>query len=105
MRDLFSSMDSSRVGFYKSVLEEEGIPCFIRNEMTSQVVNMLAMVLQPTLCVLNDDDYDEAIALLRPHHRPPVTASVEWICTSCQETNPGEFELCWNCQQLQPEEK
>jgi hypothetical protein len=97
MRDLYTSMDSARLGFYRSVLEEAGIAAFIRNENLAQVTNMLAMVLQPTLCVVNDNDYEEALALLKPYHFQAATNNTEdWLC-ACNESNPATFDLCWNC--------
>ncbi|MBI5864783.1 MAG: hypothetical protein HZB38_09790 [Planctomycetes bacterium] len=26
----------------------------------------------------------------------------EWLCPTCGETNPGHFELCWNCESPMP---
>ena len=68
MRDLLTSLDWTRLGFYKSVLDEAGIASFIRNEHTAQLINVLIAPCQPSLCVVNDDDYDTAMALLQPHH-------------------------------------
>ena len=25
-----------------------------------------------------------------------------WICVSCGEENPGEFDICWKCQKVRP---
>jgi hypothetical protein len=25
-----------------------------------------------------------------------------WTCSSCGETNPGEFEICWKCKKERP---
>lgn len=104
MRELYTSIDSSRIGFYKSVLDEAGIPCFIQNETTSQLVNMLAMVFQPTLCIINDEQYEQALALLRPlHDQAPPLSEEEWTCPACKESNPATFDLCWKCQAARPE--
>ncbi|MCB1275999.1 DUF2007 domain-containing protein [Prosthecobacter sp.] len=103
MRDLITSMDSTRLGFFKSILDEAGIPCFIRNETTAQLTNIFIGPLQPTLCLLNDSDYDEASALLREHQSPQFTSSEEWLCPACKESNPASFELCWKCQAPKPE--
>jgi hypothetical protein len=103
MRDLLTSLDSTRLGFYKSILDEAGISCFIRNETTAQLANIFIMPLQPTLCLVNDDDYAQASALLRPHISPQACSSEEWVCPGCKESNPASFELCWNCQAAKPE--
>jgi len=99
MKELYTSMDSSRIGFYKSVLDEAGIVCFIQNDAGAQTLNVISPIFQPTLCIVDDSRYDEAIELLKPHHYPeagPETA--EWTCEKCGESNPGEFEVCWNCE-------
>ncbi len=98
MRDLLTSLDSTRLGFYKSILDEAGIGCFIRNETTAQLVNIFIMPLQRTLCLLNDGDFDQASALLRVHLSPEPCGSEEWRCDSCKESNPASFEVCWQCQ-------
>lgn len=103
MRDLITSIDSTRLGFFKSILDEAEIPCFIRNETTAQLVNIFAMPLQPTLCLLNDADYEQASALLRPHHSPEVSTAEDWLCPACKESNPAAFEVCWKCQAAKPE--
>lgn len=103
MRELYTSMDSTRIGFYKSILDEAGIACFIQNETTSQVVNMIAMVFQPTLCILDDERYDEAVTLLKPHQSTTFDTGAEWICPACKESNPASFDICWNCQAEKPE--
>ena len=103
MRDLLTSLDSTRLGFYKSILEGAGIPCFIRNETTAQLTNIFIMPLQPTLCLVNDADYEQAGALLRPYSSGTPSSSEEWLCSSCKESNPASFELCWNCQAAKPQ--
>ncbi|MDB6006415.1 MAG: hypothetical protein JWR15_3402 [Prosthecobacter sp.] len=103
MRDLITSIDSTRLGFFKSILDEAGIACFIRNETTAQLVNIFAMPFQPTLCLLNDADYEQASALLRPHQSSAGSSSEEWLCPSCKESNPVSFEVCWKCQAVKPE--
>ena len=29
--------------------------------------------------------------------QPPPNNNAPWICSQCQEQNPGEFGSCWNC--------
>jgi len=103
MRDLVTIIDSTRLGFFKSILDEAEIPCFIRNETTAQLTNIFIGPLQPTLCLLNDADYDQASALLRPHQSVEAVPSEEWICPACKESNPASFEVCWKCQAVKNE--
>ena len=103
MRDLITSIDSTRLGFFKSILDEAEIACFIRNETTAQLTNIFIGPLQPTLCLVNDHDYEQASALLRPHQTEGTCAAEEWLCPPCKESNPASFELCWKCQTAQHE--
>lgn len=103
MRELLTSLDWTRLGFYKSVLDEAGIASFIRNEHTAQLINVLIAPCQPSLCVVNDDDYDAAMALLRPHHDRTAASAEEWACAGCGEANPPAFEVCWKCQKTRPQ--
>ena len=103
MRDLITSLDSTRLGFFKSILDEEDIPCFIRNETTAQLTNIFIGPLQPTLCLLNDADFDRASALLLPHQSSAAGSAEEWLCPACKESNPASFEVCWKCQAVKKE--
>lgn len=98
MRDLITSIDSTRLGFFRSILEEAGIACFIRNETTAQLTNIFSGPLQPTLCLVEDADFERASALLVPHQSEEVCTAEEWLCPACKESNPASFELCWKCQ-------
>lgn len=103
MRDLITSIDSTRLGFFKSILEEAEIACFIRNETTSQLTNIFIGPLQPTLVLVNDADYEKASGLLLPHQSPEAFSLEEWLCPDCKESNPASFEVCWKCQAAKPE--
>ena len=99
MREIFVNQDHARVGYYKSLLDEAGIPCFIRNKHTNHsMTSMPSPVFFPALCVVDDADYDEAMQLLGEIHHPadPPDPS-DWICPGCNEVIPGSFDSCWQC--------
>jgi len=98
MREIFTDQDFTRVGHFQSVLEAAGIKTFIRNEYThNSLSEMPSGVFFPSLCVVHDEDYEEALALLRPLYDTPATQAPDWKCPSCGEMVPGNFETCWNC--------
>jgi hypothetical protein len=61
MKYLFSSPDTLRVGFIRSLLEAADIRCETRNEAVSQV--MVGLQFAPELWV-QDQDYKEAALLV-----------------------------------------
>ena len=97
MVELLSTKIPGRIAFYKNILENAGIPTFVRNEHLSGVEGMIP-IFQPGLCVVNDADEDRARQLIEqaklsedPGDGPEIS------CSSCSEKNPSNFALCWNC--------
>ncbi len=101
MREVFAHMSSAEVSVRRAMLEEEGIPTFVRNEALSSLTNAFAAPFQPALCVIRDEDYDRALSILHTLNTPQSHA--DWSCPNCHEEVPGEFEVCWNCQTARPE--
>jgi hypothetical protein len=101
MREVFSSPDFTEVGYYKSMLDEAGISSFIRNENANSI-GLVGAMFFPSLCIIDDAAYDEAIALLKSRRFKGGVEVADWTCPSCSEKNPGNFELCWNCNAPRP---
>jgi hypothetical protein len=102
VRAVYTSQDTSLVGYYKSILDDAGIASFIRNE-NSNNPEMAGANFFPSLCIIEDSDFDEAIRILKARQSEEVIRTEEWTCPSCKEINPPNFELCWNCNSLRPE--
>lgn len=103
MKEVFTHPDPTVVGWKKSILEEAGIDCFIRNENTSATLGAGALglvqspIFDPALCIVDDSRYDEAVALLKGVGNAPPVIRADWPCPKCGESVPGNFETCWNC--------
>jgi hypothetical protein len=88
---------------YQAVLEAAGIFCFIRNETTQQALCGLAAAFFPlpeffpTLCILSDDGYPEAMAILRELYSCGPSLEGDRQCAHCGEMVPVTFGICWNC--------
>ena len=72
MKEVFRNADSAWVGLYQSILEDAGIPTFVYNLCSLQMpVAGLAVaffplpIFFPTLCVLVDEDYENAMEILK----------------------------------------
>jgi len=112
MKEVFRASSPARVGLCQTVLEAADIPCFVRNETMQQAIpGGLAVAFLPlpdfwpTLCVIHDDDYPEAMELLRSARSEAPPVSGEWKCVACGEPIPGNFTSCWNCETARPEER
>jgi len=105
MREIFRNSDSAWVGLYQSILEDAGIPTFVYNLGTLQmpaaglaVAFFPLPIFFPTLCVLSDDDYADAMNLLQSFRDAPSPVDVDWKCPRCGQPVPESFTACWNCQ-------
>ena len=112
MKEVFRSSDAGRVGLYQSILADAGIGTFVRNGSTQQsvVADPITAILPlpdfwPTLCVVDDADYAEAMTILRSVNEPAATERADWQCAGCGETVPGNFDTCWSCQRAQDEKQ
>lgn len=100
MKELFREQDITRVHYYRAVLEEHGIATMIRNEyLTGAGLTEIPIPeFFPALCVMDDEDYEEAVAIIRDHlTAEQENADTEIACANCGETNPGNFATCWSC--------
>ncbi len=97
MREVFVNQDHARVGFYKSVLDEAGIPNFVRNEIANNITEIPSPLFFPALCVVHDEDYDEAMRILGEIYYARPSQAADWSCSNCREQVPGTFDSCWQC--------
>lgn len=101
MREVFVNQDHTRVGFYKSVLDEAGIPNFIRNQYSNNsLTEMPSALFFPALCVVQDEDYDQAMQILGEIYYALPSQAPDWRCRKCSEAVPGTFDSCWHCGDL-----
>jgi len=109
MKEVFCHPDPAVVGLKKSILEEAGIDCFIRNENTSATFGAGALglvqspIFDPNLCIVDDSRYAEAMAILKTVGQPLPADRADWRCPKCGETVPGNFATCWNCSSARSE--
>jgi hypothetical protein len=99
MKEVFRDQDITRVSYYQTVLEAEGISCFVKNQDTTMVTAaMPATEFYPVLCVTNDDESEAAKETLRTHFQQDAVLSQREVqCPHCKEFNPANFDLCWSC--------
>jgi hypothetical protein len=105
VKEVFRNADHAQVSILGAILENEGILCFTQNSATQQslIKGMLPAFFPlpdfwPALCVVNDDDYPEAMKVLTELRKSDPSPAPEWKCASCGETVPDNFASCWKCQ-------
>ncbi len=89
MREVFADTDVTIVEFYKGLLDDAGIACFVRNPA------MAAADVPPTLCVMNEADRPRALEVLKANTKLPAPRPM-WTCR-CGGVNPGTFATCGMC--------
>jgi hypothetical protein len=97
MKPIFSDEDPARTGYVQSILENAGIPTFFRNRYTHNTMGMFRGQVPPVLCVVDDNDFEKATTLIAEFLSEAPTESLDWTCTECDESVPGNFDICWKC--------
>ncbi|MEM0895692.1 MAG: DUF2007 domain-containing protein [Verrucomicrobiota bacterium] len=99
MKEVYSHYDFARVGYYKSILEEAGIQCFVRNQNADMGIMGGALTdTIPALCVMDPDQYRIARQILSSHEFPSEeeVRIPSWNC-ECGEEVPEGYDSCWKC--------
>ncbi len=85
----------------KNILENAGIEVILKNEYAAGGVGDLSPHdTWLELWVLNDADYDRAVAVIEAAQSR--NCEDDWECNECHEINDPSFEVCWWCQNPRP---
>jgi len=100
MKELYRHRELINVKQYADVLEGAGIHTMIRNDLAMSGLSEIPIPeFYPNLCV-NEEDAVRAREILNAHVDLMSKGSeLETVCSSCGEVNPGNFEICFNCQE------
>jgi len=98
MIELLRQRDLTKISYYQSLLETEGIATFVRNENISTTEGVSIPDFFPALCILNDADEAAAVEIMkRDMEQAETTTDGEVTCGKCSEVSPANFGSCWNC--------
>ncbi len=82
----------------KSLLEERGVRCFIKNERLFTAIGEIPFTeCFPELWLLNDDDLSLARQTLEDWQQQDSADLAAWTCPRCAELVDGNLGECWNC--------
>lgn len=104
MIKVFEDFDITLVGYYRSVLEANGIETYLKNQFSTSGAGELPFVeVIPQIWTLHEVDGERAkdiIAELQSEDQnKPVTP---WVCAKCGESQEAAFTNCWKCSSARP---
>jgi len=98
MQRVYAGADRILVGFLKSVLEANGIPCIVRFDHLAGAAGELPPTeVWPELWVLNDEDERAAKTQIALAIGERTDSLASWACPRCGELIEGQFAACWRC--------
>lgn len=100
MKEVFRHHEYIRVSYFRDLVEAAGIPTMLRNEhLVHGVVEIPIPEFYPNLCVMNDEDYQEAWEIInKVLENEKLVPGEDVICPKCGENNPSNFGECFSCQ-------
>lgn len=99
MKELFRERDFTRIGYFNTILENAGIETTIKNKHIS-ATHVDIPEFWPALCVVHDEDFPVALEVLRKlREENEAVLDQEIECPHCKQINPGNFEVCWACEE------
>ena len=104
MIKVFEDFDIALVGHFQSVLENNGIATFMKNQFGTSGAGELPFVeVVPQLWVLNEADVESAKALIKTLQEPGSPEQLQaWRCAECGTQQEAAFTHCWKCSGERP---
>ncbi len=98
MRKVYASDNHAIVGFVRQVLDDDAIPCIVRNDFLGGGAGDLPVnETWPEIWVIENRDFERALALVDAVLATDQAGKPAWRCTSCDELMEGQFTDCWRC--------
>ena len=80
-----------------NLIRSWGIESHIFNEFADGAVGELPFThTWPEVWIENDEDEARALEIIA-NRSASVSSSEDVVCTECEQDNPANFEICWNC--------
>jgi hypothetical protein len=88
MQRFFRHHDRFHVYQVKSILDDAGIPCFVKNELVQGAIGEIPpMDSEPEIWLQDSEWQSKAQKIL------------DWACAHCGQMNEFQFAICWKCQE------
>lgn len=98
MKIIFSSTNLGIIANLKNTLENQGIMTVIKNYYLAGAMGEVPPgECWPELWVIDDTQYEAALALIKEIQCTSHQTGTPWQCTSCGEQLEAQFTQCWKC--------
>ena len=95
---LRSSREPGAVERIQSALEEAGVGCVVRNELTYGLAPEVPVTdATPEVWIVEEAQLPEAQKILAALEQAPAIAGPGWSCTKCGERLEAQFSSWWRC--------
>ena len=103
MQRFFRHHDRFHVYQVKSILDEAGIPCFVKNELVQGAIGEIPpMDSEPEIWLQDDEWQPKAQRVIKRFYEEQAEISSDnkndWACLHCGQMNEYQFAICWQCQ-------
>jgi hypothetical protein len=92
---VYTAADLTMVGHLRNLLEQSGIPCYLRNDLGAGELPPIES--WPELWLENEADAPQAQAIIESALHDPPAQLASWTCPRCGELLEGQFTECWSC--------
>ena len=97
MKRIYTASNLPDAHIVRDLLGQAGIPAHIFNANAIGALGDLPMsAAYPQVWITQLHQAQHALAVIA-HYQRQETVTTNKLCAACSETNPGEFEICWNC--------
>ncbi len=98
MKRIYSSLNSLLVDNLYNVLQQEDVPCEIRNRHGSSMMGEIPVSEAFTELWVEEDHAERANVLIAEAlSEDDKTQGASWKCPTCGTEIEGNFDTCWKC--------
>ena len=95
---IYHASDLPQAYLIKRLLEDAGVPSRILNENAQGGLGEIPFTqTYPEIWLLRETDIPLAKKILQKFESTSSDSDIKQSCPACNESNPGNFETCWNC--------
>ena len=97
MKRIYTARNLPEAYLVRDLLTQSGVAAHVFNEHAMAAMGELALgSAYPQVWIAQEHQEQHARSVIADYEtRPASTTSRK--CVACDEQNPGEFDICWNC--------